>query len=862
MCTAVLKLVPEARAEMILRSVTAEYLHHNAEGEVLARENLVLLLVAQERFKEAGREVEREIAAAQTLQPPLRSKYLALTKISGALLLSIDGDYQHAGLLLDEVVPGPLRDERWVTAALWVHNNTGQIDRTWDDGVQLSQPTCSHYDRADGLYWQAWVLTQRAAELPAAANTSRIEEMDRAAIREAETGNNPRVAALAHLQLARLSKTVEQARTELHRCLEVAPENTEKAICARDLALYRVLAGKASAAELPLLEVHDQVSRALGWGLKMRVSWKTGPFDAFIRDAQRALSEIEQLRARQGDAVLQAGLLSIWSDTYYWFAGRLLEAALEGRCPSCLDRAFSVVERLRARSLLDAVAAAGTGVSAAQPDGARIAALRKAIERASLRREESALPSSQRAEAESDLKAFAAEEDRLRLAGSIGVPAAAGATKPANSSLSSTIAAESPGFASLSGVQALLAPDEAMLSFQIAPWRGLTGDFGGGSWLVVATRAARRCYRLGEMGRDDLRNGVADLFEHRSRSQSWLAAELYRRLLVPALDELPAGIKRLIVVPDDHLHRLPFAALRATPTSEPLAWRYQISIVPSATLWAHWRGAPKPPRADRPALVLADPPPPTPDAQKTFQAAGIKLPVERLPAARREADALVRFLGWGCERRVDGAVSVAAVLDAPAALRSFALVHFAAHSIVDDLHPRQSGIWLSPSPGHGGLLQTADIVKLGFDDRLVVLSTCSSNGGPFLRGEGVMSLAHAFFQARARTVVASLWPQVDTDAEALLTGFYRHLGQGASVAAALRLAQLELLRQDSRLPPVAWAGMVVLGDGDLVPFPGGRRPWRIGWLMAAAAASLLGMTALVFFAVRTRRVGRSSLPIR
>jgi len=178
------------------------------------------------------------------------------------------------------------------------------------------------------------------------------------------------------------------------------------------------------------------------------------------------------------------------------------------------------------------------------------------------------------------------------------------------------------------------------------------------------------------------------------------------------------------------------------------------------------------------------------------------------------------------------------------------LVHFAAHSIVDDRDPQRSGIWLSPSPGRRGLLQAADIVKLGFDGRLVVLATCSSNGGPFLRGEGVMSLAHAFFQARARTVVASLWPQIDTDAEALVTGFYRYLSQGASVAAALRLAQLELLRKDPRLPVAAWAGMAVLGDGDLVPFPGGRHSWAVWWL-AVAGASLLSLVTA--FAVRARR---------
>jgi CHAT domain-containing protein len=308
----------------------------------------------------------------------------------------------------------------------------------------------------------------------------------------------------------------------------------------------------------------------------------------------------------------------------------------------------------------------------------------------------------------------------------------------------------------------------------------------------------------------------------------------------------------LIIVPDDHLHRLAIAALRTKPGEQPIVGRYQISIIPSATLWASWRAARRPLPAERPALVLADPAPPTPAVQETFRAGGTFLPAVRLPGARREADALVRFLGWRCERRVGGEVSKATLLRSRAPLPRFALVHFAAHSIVDDRDPRLSGIWLSPATGLDGLLRPAEIAKLDFKDRLIVLATCSGNGGRILRGEGVMSLAHAFFQARARTVVASLWPQVDTDAEALVTGFYRHLASGTSVAAALRLAQLDLLRQHPRLPPVAWAGMVVLGDGDLVPFPGGRHPWK-PWFVATA----LILAILAFVAVWTHRRGAS-----
>ena len=43
---------------------------------------------------------------------------------------------------------------------------------------------------------------------------------------------------------------------------------------------------------------------------------------------------------------------------------------------------------------------------------------------------------------------------------------------------------------------------------------------------------------------------------------------LYRDLLASAVAALPDGVDRLVIVPDDVLQRLPFAALRATPDAE------------------------------------------------------------------------------------------------------------------------------------------------------------------------------------------------------------------------------------------------------------------------------------------------------
>ena len=177
------------------------------------------------------------------------------------------------------------------------------------------------------------------------------------------------------------------------------------------------------------------------------------------------------------------------------------------------------------------------------------------------------------------------------------------------------------------------------------------------------------------------------------------------------------------------------------------------------------------------------------------------------------------------------------------------MLHFATHAVTDETNPDRSGVLLAPGAANqDGLLQIREIVDLDLDGRVVVLSACSSNTGALLRGEGVMSLARAFFQAGAHTVVASLWRLRDDEAADLFDRFYRHLGKGLSVAAALRSAQRDMIANGA--PAAAWAGLVVLGDGDLVPLPGGRKGgavpawvWVAGGLLAVAlAAAFLGRT--------------------
>ena len=327
------------------------------------------------------------------------------------------------------------------------------------------------------------------------------------------------------------------------------------------------------------------------------------------------------------------------------------------------------------------------------------------------------------------------------------------------------------------------------------------------------------------------------------------AARLYEVLLADAIRQLPPGIDRLIIIPDGPLHHLPFDALRSGPAGVPLATRYELVVAPSATLWRNWREkTPRP--ATQKALAFADPrleaAAGTPSARTAERSATLErgLRLARLPYARRESRAIARYLG-GAETLVGSWASEKALKERD--LRSYDILHFAAHAIADEGRPDRSAVLLAPGAANeDGLLQTREIEGLDLDGRIVVLSACETASGAILSGEGVLSLARAFFAAGAKTVIGTRWPIRDNDAAALFDVFYQRLGEGSSLSEALKLAKTQAI--DAKRPPAAWASLVLLGDGDFRPYPGGRPrpPAKPGPSPALVALLALGIAVLAW----------------
>ena len=366
----------------------------------------------------------------------------------------------------------------------------------------------------------------------------------------------------------------------------------------------------------------------------------------------------------------------------------------------------------------------------------------------------------------------------------------------------------------------------------------------------MVDRSGERTYVLPPV--DSIRRSVAfllGLIERRDGSEVGAATRLGEELFAEIVRDLDPAIRRLVVLPDDVLWQVPLDLLRPGLAGQaPLAERFELSLAPSATLWEWWVNDETVPFSI-PVLALADPELPvagddgTPAAMRSW-ALERGMTLGPLPHARDEARSLTRRLGGGSRMWLASEASEAALKQIE--LTEFGLLHVAAHAVVDDEHPDRSAIVLTPGDAEqDGLLQPREIVTLDLRGRVVVLTACRSASGSVMEGEGPLSLSRAFFQAGAHAVVGSLWPLRDDDTARLMDAFSSRLADGASVAQALATARRQMASDGA--PAAAWAGLVLIGDGSVVPVPGGthsRSQWAVVLLAGAVVLGCLVVLAL------------------
>lgn len=839
----------------------------DAEGEVLAGMNLRVILQSQGRAEEAAEWTRRvvEVASASG-QPELHARALI---VEASQRYEVEQDLGRAFRVLKRaealVFPdgGEGLKKQYLSVMSTVSERLGRLEEATDVNLRLAELAGATRDlflEGHARYMLASLAMRRLEQDPTPQRRAQALALARRALAAAEnTGNQTQVTRALRITVEMLGNTPEERREAdelLQRCMDLAElldSDERRLACLWTRAVRRAdvdPTGAIQDADAALrLAVEGKDPLYLAWALRGRgtVAYWTQPLPEALRHAERALDAAEALRETQSDASSQAELLATWARDYHRLAGWTLEAggatgqgaAIPMR--EALTRAFAVSERLRARTLLDALVA--SKALASSEDTPERRAERGEVQRRLVavqrRLLDTSLAGSGRETALKELQELERHERDVRPAPRHGTPE----------------------FVSLEAVEQGLGEDEALLAFLVGDDKDSAGTSAGGAWVLAVTRAGTRAHRLPERAR---LVAAATLFsglvERRDGSELGAAAALHAQLLGPALTGLPPTVRRLLLVPDGPLHDLPFAALRERPDGPPLVARYELALVPSASLWRHWRQAPALAPGGE-ALVLADPDRAIrqPLARAVAQErAGVFTEAARLgalPEARREGHAVedkLRGTHTMARLRVGTDASEHALKSTD--LSSVRVLHLAAHAVVDAEAPERSALVLAPgSEEEDGILQPREIAVLHLKGALVVLSACRSASGTVLPGEGVLSLARAFFEAGAHAVVASLWPLRDDEAAALVERLYRHLATGAGTSAALRAAQLEAM--EDGLPPAAWAGLVVLGDASLVATTPQERCGMTTGALAVATMALLVLIGLVVLGARRRARG-------
>ena len=746
-------------------------------GDPLA--NLGLERQAQGRFDEAMVLFDRSLSTYREADD-LRGQALA-TRHQGQLHMLL-GDFDRAASLM--------RD------ALALQRRIGRRDDIVHTLIRLGET-----ESLSGRNESAVADAEEALSLAAIDGDPRVlaETSLRAARLYSRAGQTERAFELAE-RASSQARTVNDRNLDALAALEVSRAAIARGDGTRALAHAQAADRVFAATGMPL-------QRADALALAAQAHAQIGKFDEAEHDYARGLDEIERARSYVFDPELRSTFLATQSRLFLGQVSLLMQRAETASDSRLVAKAFAASERYRARVLLDRLESAPSpsrGDDAYEHQRSDLIARLSALALARWGLGDGAESAERRVEIS---RTIAQTEDALRLLG-----ARAGEAHVHAGASAADLRAVQDGLPQRTQLVDYLVTESATYVWIVSKEAFSSHRLPGR--VAIAGQVNRTLDALGIPGRN-----VPDV------SSAASLEEACRVIWMPIADRVRE--ERVVIVANDALAQLPFAALRCENEGETryLVERHELSLLPSASLLAipeHSRIGTLRPHAAK-ALVVADPIYSADDSRLSPTDTKVAIAREgtmrggslsRLPGGHAEAESIRNRFGAENVVVLEGERASLSQLRTMR-LSDFSILHFATHGLADTNGLSGSGLVLSLYDGAGqrteGFLSMREIAEWRLDADLVLVGACDSAAGVNIAGEGVMGVAYGMLTAGARSVIAPLWAVDDAASSTMSVALYSAIRSSSSPAAALRAAQLQTLSRDERRrEPRYWAAYIAI----------------------------------------------------
>lgn len=336
-------------------------------------------------------------------------------------------------------------------------------------------------------------------------------------------------------------------------------------------------------------------------------------------------------------------------------------------------------------------------------------------------------------------------------------------------------------------LQTMIPIDQTMLQYYIVP---------NAVYIFIVNRLKINCVRV-EISDSRFYSSIInfrqELKKETTTKYQVYAKSLYQTLIKPALGYIKT--ERLIIVPHERLHYIPFSALM-DEQGKHLIDQYTIQILPAANLLPfiiQKRQAMNVKKSNLSFLGLGNPKvpnmPPLKEAEKEIRSISEMFSQHEI------------YLDQQATKTVFKKQSI-----------KHSIIHLACHGDFDINDPMNSALLLSRDSLSQGRLTARDLFGINLPNvELVVLSACETGVAKLIKGDELIGLNRAFIYAGALSIVSSLWKVSDKATAELMYEMYKNLDM-KNKAGSLRNAQLRMKKTKYYQHPFYWAAFQITGD--------------------------------------------------